>query len=128
MHIDLSQAPFTLISTCSDTIYGATVLHLGDGETTRSIVFGGNEVEGFDALGVFTFADEEFGSLLETDDGDAENRHYKNQGSRSVPYVAPTLVVRLCTGARRGIEGWVCAAKIWKEGPGKKASYELTNA
>lgn len=76
MHGDFSKTPFTLVSSsCCDAIYGAAALHLGECETARAVVLRCDEVESFDALCVFSFADEELGRLFQSDDGYAEDGH-----------------------------------------------------
>jgi hypothetical protein len=75
VHGDFSKTPFTLVPPCCHTIYRAAVLHLGKCETTGAVVLCCDEVESFDAFCVFSFADEELGRLLQSDNGDAEDGH-----------------------------------------------------
>lgn len=99
-----------------------------EGEGARAVVFLSNELQCFNAFGVAAFADEELGCFFEPDHGDAEDGHDEDEGARSVPDVAPALVVGFGAGFGIGVCCGVLATKVGDEGPCKEACEELSDA
>jgi hypothetical protein len=83
------------------------------GETAWAVIFIGNISEDLNGFLVFTFRNEEFGRLFQSDDGDSEYREDKHQGPGCVPDITPSLVIGPGTGS------CVAAGVIGKEGPRK---------
>ena len=75
----------------------ATSFQTLDGDTTRSVVFRRKVLQDSDRIGIFALGEQEFGSLLQPNDGNPENREHKDKGSRRVPDVAPPLIVGAST-------------------------------
>lgn len=124
MDPDFRRRPLTAVSLLTD---GAARSHLLEGQRTRAVVFVRDELQCFDGLCVAAFADEELGRFAEAHDGDAEDGHDEDEGSRGVPDVAPSLVVGIGAGFGVGEERWVLAGEVGNEGPGEEAGDELAD-
>lgn len=95
---------------------GSTAFQSLKGKAARAVVLASNGLKNTNRICIFPFSNKELGRLLQPDDGDAQNRENKDKCTRSVPYVAPALVIS--SGTRRSIVTGV----VRKEGPGKQTS------
>lgn len=90
-----------------------------ESETARPLVFCRNVLQDTERIGISALGQEELGRLLEADDGDSENGEHKDERSRSVPDVAPSLVVVPST-----ISG-ILTGVIREKSPGKQSGNQL---
>jgi hypothetical protein len=101
---------------------GVTGLYLLQSQAACPVVLVGDELQGFNNLGVLALANEEFGRFSELDHKDTREGHHEDECAVGEPDVAPALVVA------EGTIGGTGAGVIRQESPGEKAGDKLTHA
>lgn len=93
-----------------------------NGETTGALMFLGDSLQHGNHLLVLAFSDKELWRFFQSDHGDAQDRQDEDKCARSVPDIAPALVVVV------GAAGRIGAGVVGHKGPREQACNQLSNA